>query len=87
LPRAAGFQPHCTPSVLEVLLDKAGTEVNVELYQWGVTNRLKAVNLASLYDKDVSCAALKGFAAYCPHSPTFTDELNLVIRMPMRTRP
>src|SRR6266478_2259780 len=74
-------------TALKVLLDEVGTKVNVELYQWRITHRLEAVDLASLDDKDVSRAALEGFAAYYPHSPAFTDELDLVIGMPVRTRP
>lgn len=71
---------------LEVLLNKAGTEVNVELYQRQITNRFEAVDLAGFYDKDVSSATLEGLVVYRPHSPAFTDELDFVIRMPVRTR-
>jgi hypothetical protein len=45
------------------------------------------VDLAGLDYKNVSSAALEGLAAYCPNSPAFTDELDLVIRMPVRTGP
>jgi hypothetical protein len=75
------------PTALKVLLDKAGAEVNVELDEWGITNHLKTVDLTSLDDKNVSSAALEGLAAYRPHSTAFTNELDLVIRMPVRTRP
>ena len=68
-------------TALKILLDEARTDVNVELYQWRITNRLKAVDLAGLDDKDVSSAALEGLAAHGPHPPAFTDELDLVIRM------
>jgi hypothetical protein len=68
-------------------LDKAGAEVDVELYKWRITNRLKAVDLAGLDDKDVSSAALEGVAVYCPHPAAFTNELDLVVRMPVRARP
>jgi hypothetical protein len=44
------------------------------------------MDLAGLDDKDVSGAALEGLAAYCPHPPAFTNELDLVIRMPVWTR-
>jgi hypothetical protein len=27
-------QPHCKPTALYILLNEAGTEVNVDLYQW-----------------------------------------------------
>ena len=71
---------------LKVLLDEAGTEVNVELNQWRIANCLEAVDLARLDHKDVSGTALEGVAAYCPHSSAFTDELDLVIWMPVRPR-
>jgi hypothetical protein len=61
--------------------------VNIELYQRRITNHLEAVDLASLDDEDISSAALEGFAAYCPNSTAFTNKLDLVIRMPVRTRP
>lgn len=67
-------------STLQVLLDEAGIDVNVELYQRRITNRLEAVDLTGLNDKDISRAALKRFAVDCRHSPAFTDELDLVIR-------
>jgi hypothetical protein len=43
------------------------------------------VDLAGLDDKDVFCAALEGLAVYCPDAPAFTYELDLVIRMAVRT--
>jgi hypothetical protein len=60
--------------------------VNVDLYERRVTNGLEAVDLTSLNDKDISRAALEGLAVDGPHSPPFTDELNLVIRVPVRPR-
>src|SRR6266478_6065967 len=51
-----------------------------------MTNRLEAVNLTGLNDKDVSRSAFKRLAVDCPRSPTFADKLDLVIRMPMRPR-
>src|SRR5215831_5635855 len=59
--------------------------MHVQLYQRGIANRLEAVDLSCLDDKDVSGAAFEGLAVYRPHSATFADELDLVIRMPMRT--
>lgn len=44
------------PATLQVLLDEAGAEVNVELHQRRIPNRLEAMNLAGLDDKDVSRA-------------------------------
>ena len=72
---------------LQVLLGEAGTEVNVELYQRRITNGLEAVDLASLDNKDVSSATLESLAVDCPHTTAFTDELDFVVRMPVRTRP
>ena len=72
--------------ISQVLLDEACTEVNVELYQRRITNCRKAMDLAGLNDKDISRAALERLAVYRPHSPAFTDELDLVIRMPVRAR-
>src|SRR5882724_1117512 len=72
------------PLSLQVLLDEARIEVNVELHQRRITNRLEAMNLTGLDDKDISRAALEGLAVDGPHSPAFADELDLVIRVPMR---
>jgi hypothetical protein len=44
------------------------------------------VDLASLDDKDVTSATLECFAIDGPHATTFPDELNLIVRMPMRAR-
>jgi hypothetical protein len=67
-------------------LDEAGAEVDVDLDQGGIANRFEAVDLAGLDYKDVSGAALEGFSIDGPDSAAFTDELDLVIRMSMRTR-
>ena len=75
------------PSALQVLLDEARIQVNVDLHQRRITDRLEAMDLTGLDDKDISRAALEGLAVYGPHSPAFTDELDLVIGMPVRTRP
>jgi hypothetical protein len=74
------------PDALQVLLDEAGAEVNVELYQRQITNGLEAVDLASLDDEDVSSATLESHAVDDPHSTAFTDELNFVVRMAVRSR-
>src|SRR6516165_4522456 len=73
-------------STLQVLLDEARTEVNVDLYQRRVTKRLETMDLARLNHKDISGAALEGFAVDRPHSPAFTNKLNLVIGVPVRAR-
>lgn len=51
---------------LQVLLDEAGAEVNVHLYQWGISERCETMNLAGVDDKNVSSAAFESFAAYGP---------------------
>src|SRR6266850_5380559 len=71
---------------LQVLLNEPRADVDVELYQWRIANGLEAVDLAGLDDKDVSGAALERLAIDSPRSAALTDELDLVIRMPMRTR-
>src|SRR5579872_2915994 len=71
---------------LQIFLNEAGTEVNIQLYQRRIADRLEAVNLTRLDYKNVSGAALEGFAVDRPHPTAFTDELNLVIRMAMRSR-
>jgi len=73
-------------STLQVLLDEAGIEVNVDLHQRRVTNRLEAVNLTGLDDKDIARATLEGLAVDGPNSPAFTNELDFIIRVPVRTR-
>ena len=60
--------------------------MDVELYKRRIANRLEAVNLSGLDDKDVSSGAFKRLAVDRPHAAAFTDELDLIIRMPMRTR-
>src|SRR5215472_17345223 len=48
---------------------------------------MEAVHLAGLDHEDVARSALESSSADCPHSTAFADELDLVIRMAMRTRP
>jgi hypothetical protein len=67
-------------------LDEAWTEVHVELYQRRIANRLETMDLTGIDHKDISRAALERFAVYRPHSSPFTDELTLVIRVPVRPR-
>ena len=72
---------------LKVLLDKAGTEVDVDLYERGRADSLEAVDLTGLDDKNVSGFALKGLAVDRPDSLSFADELDFVIGMAMGPRP
>ena len=71
--------------LLQILLNESGTEVNVELDEWRIADRLKTVYLARLDNEDVACTTLEGFAVNRPDSPTFADELDFVIGMPVRT--
>jgi len=59
--------------------------VDVDLYERRFTDSFEAVNLAGLDYKDVSSAALEGLAVDRPDSLAFSDELNLVIWVSMRT--
>ena len=76
---------HRSFDLLQILLDEARTEVHVELYERRITSNLEAVDLTGLDDKDISRAALEGLAVNGPHTATFTDELDLVIRVAVRT--
>src|SRR5215813_2896909 len=59
----------------------------VKLHQRRIADCFETVNLSGLDDKDVATTAFESLATDGPHSAAFTNELNLVIRMPMRTRP
>ena len=59
----------------------------VKLHQRRIADRFETVNLPGLNDKDVASTAFERLATDGPHSATFTNELNLVIRMPMRAWP
>lgn len=71
---------------LQVLLNESGAEVDINLDQRRIADRLETVNLASFNDEDVSRAALKVSPVDCPDPSPFTDELNLIIWMAMWTR-
>ena len=43
--------------------------MNIELYQRRITNRLEAVDLAGLDDKDIAGAGLEGFARDTGETP------------------
>ncbi len=75
----------CPDDALQILLDEAGTEVNIDLYERRITNRLETVDLAGLDDKDVASGAFESFAIHGPNSAAFTDELDLIVRMAVRT--
>ena len=59
----------------------------VKLHQRQIADCFETVDLSGLDDKDVATTAFESLATDGPHSAAFTNELNLVIRMPMRTWP
>src|ERR1700693_5602405 len=61
--------------------------MEIDLYQRRMAYRLETVNLTGLDDEDVSGLTLESLSVHRPHSTAFADELNLVVRMPMRPRP
>ena len=69
---------------LQVFLDEAGAEVDVDLNEGRVPEGFEAVDFAGLDDEDVAGAALESFALDCPKAAAFTDELDFVIRMAVR---
>jgi hypothetical protein len=71
---------------LQILLNEARAEVNVELDEGRVADDFKTVDLSGLDDKDVSGAPFEGLAVDGPETAAFADELNFVVRMAMRTR-
>jgi hypothetical protein len=71
---------------LQVFLDEAGADVDVELDQGGVACSFEAVDFAGFDDEDVSGTTLEGLAVDGPSSAALSDELNLVVRMAMRAR-
>ena|SRR5689334_3170525 len=91
-----GFEPAHALTVLEprypegdnrlqVLLNESWAQVNIELQQRRIANCLEAVDLAGLYNKNVSGAAFESLAVHSPHAAALTDELNLVVGMTMRS--
>src|SRR5262249_44193283 len=67
--------------------DEPRAEVDVELHEGFVADVLEAVNLAGFDDEDVAGTPLELDAVHVPASASRLDELDLVIGMPMRTRP
>ena len=61
--------------------------MDVELDERLVADALEAVHLAGLDDEDVAGAGLELLAVHRPASATRLDELDLVIRMAVRTGP
>ncbi len=59
----------------------------VKLHQWRFADGFEAVNLSGLDNKNVATTAFESLVSNGPQSAAFTNELNFVIRMPMRTWP
>ena len=70
---------------LEVFLYEPRTQVDIQLYKRRIANDLEAVNLACFDDKNIARASLECVTIDRPNPSTFSDELNLVIRMMMGT--
>src|SRR5579864_6732826 len=78
--------PSCFGRPSQVFLDESRTQVHVDLDQRRITYRLEAVNLARLDHKNISRSSLERLAIDRPHSLAFTNKLDFVVGMPMRTR-
>jgi hypothetical protein len=61
--------------------------VNVELDQRRIAERLEAVDLPRLDNKNIAGAAFEGVAVDRPYAAAFADELDFVVRMPVRPGP
>jgi hypothetical protein len=70
---------------LEVFLYETRTQVDIQLYKRRIANDLEAVNLACFDDKNITRASFECGTVDRPDPSTFSDELNLVIRMTMGT--
>jgi hypothetical protein len=71
----------------QILLDEPRTQVDVDLNQRFAPDALEAVDLAGLDDENVPSTRLELFSIHDIAAPAFSDELNLIIRVPMGTRP
>jgi hypothetical protein len=58
----------------------------VDLNERRLTNAMKAVDLAGLYDKNVTFAGFELLAVHGPEAAAFSHELDFVVRMAMRDR-
>src|SRR5262249_55435282 len=68
----------------QILLYEAWAQVHVELDQRRIANAAEAVNLAGLDDENVTRSGLEFLAVHGPEPATLPDELDFVIRIPMR---
>ena len=71
----------------EVVLNEAGTEMDIDLDERLVTNTSEAVNLTGLDHQNVSRPGLEFRPVDVPESPTGAHELHFIVRMTMRARP
>lgn len=44
------------------------------------------MNFTGLYHKNIASTAFKGLTIHRPYSSAFANELNFIVRMPVRTR-
>ena len=72
---------------VEVLLDEGGAHVDVELHERLVANGGEGVHLTGLDHEHIPGARFEGLTFDRPAAATRLDELDLVVRMPVRARP
>src|SRR5688572_26568035 len=70
----------------EILLDERRAQMYVQLYQRNVANRGEAVNFAGADHQHVARAGFERDAIDRPAATTALDELNLIVRVPVRAR-
>ena len=80
------FFNNSSPHPSEVFLNEPWTKMHVDLYKRRVPHCLETVHLTRLDHKNVSRAPLECPAVHRPHSSSFANKLDLIIRMPMRSR-
>lgn len=68
----------------QILLNEAGTQVYIDLHQGRVANTAEAMDLPGFDDENVTRPGFEFLAIDRPEAPPFPDELDFVIRMPMR---
>jgi len=59
--------------------------MHIDLHQWRLADALEAVNLAGLDDKDVTRSRFEFLTVHGVQATAFSDELNLVVRVSMRS--
>src|SRR5690349_14270240 len=69
----------------QILLNESRAEVDVELHERTVADGREAVHLARLDHQDLAGARFERFAVDDPAAAALLHELNLVVRMTVRT--